>query len=149
MSLPHGHKPRLRCCLVAHHSPFFPRRLRDQFLIERGLVARSRTQRLRKLQSLRILESPLGAPSLRYINDFSTGLPHTTAVDRAWLSGEGHHSAFFFAFAQRAAIAFLATSERCSCVIFDMRAFAPRRPSATAAGFFLFAIQYHTKRSDW
>ena len=23
-----------------------------------------------------------------------------TAVDRAWLSGEGHHSAFFFAFAE-------------------------------------------------
>jgi hypothetical protein len=43
---------------------------------------------------------------------------------------------------QRAAAAVRATSERCSGVSFVIRAFAPRLPSATAAGFFLFAINH-------
>ena len=66
---------------------------------------------------------------------------------------EGHHSPFaagFFArtFAlaaaglsfHRARAAVRATTLRCSAVILVSRAFAPRLPSATAAGFFLFAI---------
>jgi len=43
---------------------------------------------------------------------------------------------------QRAAAAFRATSERFSGVNFFNLAFAPRRPSSTAARFFLFAIAY-------
>ena len=45
-----------------------------------------------------------------------------------------------FAFFQRAVTAILATSERFSGVSFFIRAFALRLPSATAAGFFRFAI---------
>jgi hypothetical protein len=46
----------------------------------------------------------------------------------------------FFAAFQRSLAAFLATAERCSGVSFAMRAFAPRRPSCTAAAFFFFSI---------
>lgn len=52
-------------------------------------------------------------------------------------SVEIYHSDFFF---QRAAAAVFATSLRFSGVSFVSRAFAPLLPSATAAGFFLFAI---------
>lgn len=56
----------------------------------------------------------------------------------------GHHFPFAaglsFAFFHRAAAAVRATTLRCSAVILVSRAFAPRLPSATAAGFFLFAI---------
>jgi hypothetical protein len=45
---------------------------------------------------------------------------------------------FFLVFAQRARIAFWAISRRCSGVSFSCRAFAPRRPRATALGFFSF-----------
>ena len=56
----------------------------------------------------------------------------------------GACSAFFAGAAlspHRAAAALRATSVRFSGVSFVIRAFAPRRPSATAAGFFLFAIE--------
>ena len=45
---------------------------------------------------------------------------------------------FFLAFAHRARIAFWAISRRRSGVSFSCRAFAPRRPRATAWGFFSF-----------
>ena len=38
----------------------------------------------------------------------------------------------------RARIAFLAIARRCSGVSFSCRAFAPKRPKATALGFFSF-----------
>ena len=49
-------------------------------------------------------------------------------------------------FAQRTSDAFRATSLRCSGVIVFKRAFPPRRPSWTAAGFFRFAIDSYAKR---
>lgn len=45
---------------------------------------------------------------------------------------------FFFAFDQRARIAFCAIVRRSSGVSFSCRAFAPKRPRATALGFFSF-----------
>src|ERR1017187_5235815 len=87
----------------------------------------------------------MGAPSMQ-CQALSLGCLHDVCT-------EGHHSPFaagFFArtFAlaaaglsfHRARAAVRATTLRCSAVILVSRAFAPRLPSATAAGFFLFAI---------
>ena len=56
------------------------------------------------------------------------------------LRGDAHHSPVFLF--HRAAAAVLATSERFSGVSFFIRAFALLLPSATAAGFFFFAITF-------
>ncbi len=45
---------------------------------------------------------------------------------------------FFFVFDQRARIAFWAIARRSSGVSFSCRALAPKRPNATAFGFFSF-----------
>ena len=46
---------------------------------------------------------------------------------------------FFFSFDQRARIAFWAIARRCSGVSFSCLALAPKRPRATAFGFFFFS----------
>ncbi len=54
----------------------------------------------------------------------------------------------FARFAHRAAAALRATSERFSAVSFFNRALPPRLPSATAAGFFRFAINTMLSASE-
>ena len=58
--------------------------------------------------------------------------------------GEENYLLFLLSVAHRALAAFLAISFRCSELIFSIRPWAlffpPSRPSATAAGFFFFAI---------
>jgi hypothetical protein len=63
-----------------------------------------------------------------------TGQIETLAVGFNYLE-----SLLFFSFDQRARIAFWAIARRCSGVSFSCLALAPKRPRATAFGFFFFS----------